>query len=143
MEVLLNKKDLLKFILQNKMPNKKPDNVSDNPGILPYGSNVGAPAIIQDNIDEWKLIKVNKVNKQFESKFLEIKKDYEKLIEEYKWNELIYKSKFNFEPVMGETYHLYYNKIGNTFLSIIEPNQWNYDLIGSFIYNHDNKWIKI
>ena len=125
------------------MSNKKPDNVSDNPGILPDGSNVGTPAIIQDNIDEWKLIKVNKVNKQFESKFLEIKKNYEKLIEEYKWNELIYKSKFNFEPVMGETYHLYYNKMGNTFLSIIEPNQWNYDLIGSFIYNHDNKWVKI
>jgi hypothetical protein len=124
------------------MSNKKPDNVSDNPGILPYGSNVGAPAIIQDNIDEWKLIKVNKVNKQFESKFLEIKKEYEKLIEEYEWNELVYKSKFNFEPVIGETYHLYYNKMGNTFLSIIEPNQWNYDLIGSFIYNHDNKWIK-
>ncbi len=26
------------------MSDKKPDNVSDNPGLLPYGSNVGAPS---------------------------------------------------------------------------------------------------
>ena len=27
------------------MANKKPDNVADNPGILPYGSNIGAASI--------------------------------------------------------------------------------------------------
>ena len=30
---------------------KKPDNVSDNPGLLPYASNVGAPSIQIENID--------------------------------------------------------------------------------------------
>lgn len=89
------------------------------------------------------MIRVNKVNKQFESKFLEIKKEYEKLIDEYRWNELVYKSKFNFEPVINEVYHLYYNNTGNIFLSLVEPSQWNYEFIGSFKYNHDNKWIKI
>ena len=38
---------------------KKPDNVADNPGILPYGSNVGAPAIKPTNISSWKEEKVN------------------------------------------------------------------------------------
>ena len=33
---------------------KKPDNVADNPGLLPYASNVGAPAIIVDDIKHWK-----------------------------------------------------------------------------------------
>jgi hypothetical protein len=27
----------------------KPDNVADNPSILPYGSNIGAPAISKEN----------------------------------------------------------------------------------------------
>lgn len=125
------------------MSNKKPDNVADNPSVLPYGSNIGAPAIIKDDIDGWKMIRVNKVNKQFEDRFLEIKEEYEKLINEFKWNELVYKSKFNFEPVIGETYHLYYNNTGNVFLSLIEPSQWTYEFIGSFRYNYDNKWIKI
>jgi len=125
------------------MSDKKPDNVADNPAVLPYGSNIGAPAIIKDDIDGWKMIRVNKVNKQFEDKFLEIKEEYEKLINEFKWNELVYKSKCNFEPVIGEVYHLYYDNTGNVFLSLVEPAQWSYEFIGSFRYNHDNKWIKI
>ena len=122
---------------------KKPDNVSDNPGLLPYGSNVGAPSIIVNDIQHWKTPRIISVNQQFEDKFLELKKEYEKLIEEYKWNELVYKAKFSFEPVIGKIYHLYYNKYGNIFLSLISPTEWKYEHIGSFKYNHDNKWIKI
>jgi hypothetical protein len=122
---------------------EKPDNVSDNPGLLPYGSNVGAPAIQVSNIEHWKEPRIINVNHQFEDKFLELKKEYEKLIEEYKWNELVYKAKFNFEPVTGKVYHLYYGTEGNVFLSLIQPNEWNKEHIGSFKYNHDNKWIKI
>jgi hypothetical protein len=122
---------------------KKPDNVSDNPGILPYGTNVGAPAIQVTNIEHWKEPRIVNVNHQFETKFLELKKEYEKLIDEYKWNELVYKSKFSFEPVIGKIYHLYYGLDGKIFLSLIQPNEWNREHIGSFKYNHDNKWIKI
>ncbi len=79
----------------------KPDNVSDNPGLLPYGSNVGAPAIKVLNIEHWKEPRVLNVNKQFEDRFEQLKKEYQKLIDEYKWNDLVYKSKFSFEPVIG------------------------------------------
>ncbi|MGA0277415.1 MAG: DUF2452 domain-containing protein [Candidatus Kariarchaeum pelagius] len=122
---------------------EKPDNVSENPNILPYGSNVGAPAIEINDIQSWKETRVNNVNKQFKDKFIELKKEYEKLIDEYKWNELVYKSKFNFEPVIGNIYHLYNKDNGDIFLSLIGPTQWNKKFIGSFKYNHDNKWIKI
>jgi hypothetical protein len=122
---------------------KKPDNVADSPNILPYGSNVGAPAIKTENLQIWKETRVQKVNKQFENKFQELKKEYEKLIEEYKWNDLVYKSTFNFEPVIGNIYHLYYSNNGTIFLSLIEPHLWNKEFIGSFKYNHDNKWEKI
>jgi Protein of unknown function (DUF2452) len=125
------------------MSDKKPDNVSDNPGLLPYGSNVGAPAIQVTNMEHWKEPRVVAVNQQFEDKFLELKKEYEKLIEEYRWNDLVYKAKFSFEPVIGKLYHLYYNKEGKIFLSLVSPSEWKYEHIGSFKYNHDNKWIKI
>jgi hypothetical protein len=121
----------------------KPDNVSDNPGLLPYGSNVGAPAIQVSNIEHWKGPRVSDVNKQFQDRFEGLKNEYQKLIEEYKWNDLVYKAKFNFEPVIGKIYHLYYSTDGTTFLSLIQPNEWNREHIGSFKYNHDNKWIKI
>lgn len=122
---------------------KKPDNVADNPGLLPYGSNIGAPSIKVDDINSWKLSKVHKLNKQFEKRFLELKEEYEKLLEEHLWNDIVYKSKFNFEPVVGEIYHLYYGKNKETFLSLIGPNEWKYDYIGSFALDSDNKWKKL
>jgi len=122
---------------------KKPDNVSDNPGLLPYASNVGAPAIVVEDIKHWKQTRVVNVNKQFLSKFEELKQEYQKLIDEYKWNDLVYKSKFSFEPVINEIYHLYSRDNGELFLSLIESNRWTQNYIASFKYNHDNKWIKI
>jgi len=123
--------------------NKKTDNVSDSPNILPYGSNVGAPAIRIENIQGWKNTRVEKVNKHFEDRFVELKKEYDKLVEEYKWNDLVYNAKFTFEPVIGNVYHLYYSENRNVFLSLVEPHEWKKEYIGSFKYNHDNKWVKI
>ena len=53
----------------------KPDNVADSPNILPYGSNVGAPAIRPEDIDGWKESKVSKTNKYFQSRYDEIKRN--------------------------------------------------------------------
>ena len=52
---------------------KKPDNVADNPGILPYGSNVGAPAIKPTDINNWKDRRIVSANHYFETRFDEIK----------------------------------------------------------------------
>ena len=131
------------------MGEKKPDNIvydkeyGYNAALLPYATNVGAPAIITTNIEHWKEPRVSNVNKQFEDRFEELKKEYQNLIDEYKWNDLVYKSKFSFEPVIGKIYHLYYANDGKIFLSLISPNEWKKEHIGSFKYNHDNKWEKI
>ena len=66
------------------MTKTKPDNVADNPALLPYGSNVGAPSILIPNIDHWKQPRVSNVNKQFLSKFENLKEEYQKLVDEYK-----------------------------------------------------------
>lgn len=122
---------------------KKPDNVAENPGLLPYGSNVSAPAIKVEDTTAWKAVNAIKVNHQLQTKFNELKEEYKKLVEEYKWNELVYNAKFNFEPVIGQTYHLYVGKDGNIFLSMINPNEWNYECVGSFVLDSNNKWNRI
>lgn len=122
---------------------KKPDNVADNPNLLPYGSNIGAPSIKVDNIDGWKRSNAQKVNKELSAKFEELKIEYKKLLEDYELNQLIYSAHYNFEPLIGEIYYLYYNKNRNIFLSIIKPEEWNLECIGGFKLDSKNKWIKI
>ena len=83
------------------MKNKIPDNVvfneeeGYNANTLSYPTNVGAPVIKIDNILDWKSVGIRKVNKEFQSKFNELKAEYEKLMQEFEWNEIIYNSKFN------------------------------------------------
>jgi hypothetical protein len=122
---------------------EKPDNVADNPGILPYGSNIGAPAIKLENIGGWKQKNVEKVNKRIVQRYQELNEEIQKLVQEYEINQLVYGAKFNFEPVVGEIYHLYNGKDGISFLSLISPTEWNQLYIGSFKLDSENKWIKI
>ena len=131
------------------MAKQKPDNIvfSDDKGynasLLPYATNVGAPAIKTDDVVAWKTRGIHNVNKEFENKFAELKLEYQKLMEEYKWNELVYNAKFSFEPVIGEIYHMYVGDDGVEFLSLIGPNEWNKEYIASFKLNSDKKWIVI
>ena len=126
---------------------KRPDNVvyNENDGynaaLLPYSTSVGAPIIKVDDIVSWKSRGVTNVNKIFENKFNELKSQYEDLMKEYEWNELVYNSKFSFEPVIGEIYHLYIGKDGNNFLSLISPQEWNKEHIGTFKLNSEKKWV--
>jgi CTP:phosphocholine cytidylyltransferase-like protein len=124
------------------MSKKKPDQVVDNPGLMPYTTNVGAPAIQKEDVELWKQRSVGKVNHEFKAKFEELKKQYEQLVDEYNWNELIYNSKYSFEPVIGEIYHLYVGKNDKYFLSLISPTEWDKPHIGSFRINTEHKWEK-
>ena len=122
---------------------KKPVQVADNPGLLPYGSNVGAPAIKPDDIATWKVEKVVKTNNYFSTRYEEIKEEYRKLIEQYEWNKLVYESDFRFEPIKGKVYFLYQKQQGKLFLSLIEPELWNEIFIGAFKLDSEDKWIKV
>ena len=106
------------------MSKKKPDQVADNPNILPYASNVGAPVIKPNDLTSFKQEKLLKTNTYFKSKYEEIKKEYQDLIDSYEWNQLIYNSSFSFKPEKGEIYHLYQRSDEKLFLSIIGPDEW-------------------
>jgi hypothetical protein len=131
------------------MADKKPDNIvyseteGYNANILPYATNVGAPAIRIDDLVSWKSRGITTVNKEFQSKFNELQLQYQRLVEEFEWNELVYSAKFSFEPVVGEIYHLYRNHDGLNFLSLISPLEWNKEHIGTFKLNSDKKWIHL
>ena len=126
---------------------KKPDNIVFNPetqkydaSLKPYATNVGAPAIkVTENVT-WKNKNVHKANKQIKAKYLELKAEYEKMMAELEYNNLVYNAKFSFQPIIGETYHLYRDKKGQPFLSIIAPEQCNFDFIGSFYLNSEHIW---
>ncbi len=127
------------------MSKDKPDNVADNPGLLPYASNVGAPAIKPDDVATWKSEKVVKTNHYFETRYNEIKEEYRKLIESYEWNKLVYESEFKWEPVKGKTYYLYQRSEGkqDLFLSLIEPQYNEWIFIGAFKLDSNDKWEKV
>jgi len=129
------------------MKNGKPDNIvfsvekGYNASVLPYSTNVGAPVIKTDNVVAWKSRGIHQVNKEFENKFNEIRLQYQKLMTEYEWNEIIYNAKYSFEPVIGEIYHLYTGDDGVSFLSLIGPNEWNKEHLVSCQLNSDKKWL--
>ena len=118
--------------------------VALNPHKLPYASNVGAPAItIGDS--SWKFPRITKANHYFDTKYDELKNEFEKLIESYEANVSIYNSEINFEPVMGNDYHLYRRGDGSTFLSLISPDEWadGPTHIGSYAMDVENRWHEI
>ena len=125
------------------MSKKKPDNVADDPGLLPYGSNVGAPAIKPTDINSWKNERIVSTNHYFETRYNEIKEEYIKLMEEYEWNQLVYNAQYSFQPVLGHTYYLYQHEKGHLWLSLIEPEQWDQIFIGAFKLTSNDKWEKV
>jgi hypothetical protein len=112
-----------------------------NASKLEYATSVGAPVIKMDNVVAWKSRGIQNVNKEFESKFNELKLEYQKLMEEYKWNDIVYNARFSFEPVIGEIYHMYIGEDNNHFLSLISPREWNKKYVATFKLNSDKKWI--
>ena len=128
---------------------KKPDNVVFNTEIQkydaflkPYATNVGAPVITTSDTIAWKNRSINKLNHKVQTRYLEIRTQYEKLMQEFEYNNLIYSAKFTFEPIIGEVYHLYKRDNNETFLSIIAPDQCNFNSLGSFYLNTEQIWEK-
>ena len=75
--------------------------------LLKYAGEISSPVIKQDDIKKWESDAVKTVNDHFSQRFNEIKKEYSKLIEEFQWNDLVYKSNYSFKPIQGKIYHLY------------------------------------
>ena len=121
-----------------------PDNVAPNPHSLPYASNVGAPVIRPDHsLGGWKLGAIHTANKHYQERFNKLKKEFEELAEDYKWNEIIFNAEFRFKPVIGKEYYLYQKKDKTFFLTLFSPYEkigGNEGYQGTFKLNYDNRW---
>lgn len=129
---------------------KKPDQVVFNTetqkydaALKPYATSVGAPVITTTDTIAWKNRSISKINHKVQTRYLELKKEYDKMMLEFEYNQLIFNAKFSFEPIFGEVYHLYKRDNGETFLSLIAPDQCRFDGLGSFYLNADQIWEKI
>ncbi|MDC0870080.1 DUF2452 domain-containing protein [Flavobacteriaceae bacterium] len=129
---------------------KKPDLVvfdedtqQYNAAVIPYATSASSPVIKPLNTATWRNDGVDRVNKQFKSKFDELKKEYEAMMVQFEYNDLVYNAKFNFEPIIGEVYYLYNDKNEEPFLSIIQPDQCNFNYLGSFRLNSQKMWEKL
>lgn len=130
---------------------ERPDNVvydsntqTYNSNLLPYGTNIGAPRITETGVSHWKNSSISSFNHTFTNKIETLKEDYQRLIDEYNINEMLYQAKMNFEPIVGQVYYLYLDKNEDQkFLSLIPPTSWNMKHMGSFKLNHDKVWQKV
>ena len=125
------------------MTNKRPDNIADNPGLLPYGSNVGAPSIKPTDLTTFKKNGLSKVEKVFDKRYKELVEQAETLQKSFLLTQEVYDSKYKFEPLIGEIYHLYEDSDGGRTLSLIEPTHWSMKHLYSVILNSDMTWTKI
>lgn len=129
---------------------KRPDQVvydeksgSYNASLLPYATDQGAPSIVPTDLTLWKKSGASKISHHLKARYDEIRAQFEEMKTLYSWNEMVYQAKFSFEPVLGETYHLYKDGKGELFLSMIPPETWKKEHLGSFRLNADQIWERL
>ena len=125
------------------MEKKLPDSYVVDKRLKSYPTEIGSLNFKADDIDLFKLNKTSKLKNFYNQKFEEIKKEYISLMNDIEVNERLYKCKYSFEPIVGQTYHLYLKDDGTEFLSNISPEEWkSKTLIGSYLYDSDGRLIE-
>lgn len=131
------------------MKEKKPDAVvwdetqkSYIAKLLPYASTLSGAIIEVPNVDAFKKKGVDKVSKQFQAELDDLQKKIKSFVSLAADTQKVYSAHFKFEPIVGETYYLYQGK-KETFLSLIPPEQWSKEHLGTFRLNGDYKWERL
>ena len=128
------------------MSDKVPDSFVVDRYSKTYPTEIGSQPFRPDEIELFKLDKTNNLKHYYVSKFDELKKEYEKLMEDIHINEMIYQAKYTFQPIVGQNYYLYLNDDNDKFLSIISPNEWGrrkFEYLGTFQLQTDGRWFEI
>ena len=106
------------------------DKVAENPGLLPYPHHVGGIVIKPEDTGKIKSRALTAMREQTTIQMNQIQKQVELLMqqandlkERVDVSEKIYLADLSFEPIIGQTYHLYF-KEGVYKLLIIGPEDW-------------------
>lgn len=126
---------------------KKPDGVAwdeENQEyiskLLPYATSNSSPVIHVPNVDAFKQKGVEKVSKQFQAELEDLQNKIKTFVTLAADTQQVYSAKFKFEPIVGETYHLYAGEKEENFLSLIAPSDWDKEFLGTFRLNGEYKW---
>ncbi|MEP2775761.1 MAG: DUF2452 domain-containing protein [Luteolibacter sp.] len=106
---------------------------------MPYPVSTLSPKIIPTDLSSFKSRGISEVERELQQKLIEIREQYLATIDHFNWNKLIYEADINFEPIVGETYHLYEIR-GRKLLSMIGPDQWNHKHLATVRLNVDRQW---
>ena len=108
---------------------KKPDGVAWDEEkeeyiakLLPYGTSNSSPIIHIPNVDAFKKKGVDKVSKQFQAELDDLKSRIKSFVDLAADTQRVYSAKFKFEPIVGETYHLYEGKEGQTVIKQLKKD---------------------
>ncbi len=107
---------------------------------LPYPVSTLSPKIVPNDLSTFKSRGISQVERDLQQKLIQMREEYVATIEHFNWNKLVYEADINFEPIVGETYHLYEIR-GKKILSMIAPDQWPHPHLASFRLNLDRQWI--
>jgi len=98
-------------------------------------------------LENWKPSHSDSARNYFLEKINNLKIEYRNLIDEFDVNNMIYNSKIAFKPIMGKKYYLYKNNKNKSFLSLISPDEWEYDtkisFLGAFKQDIHLKWTPV
>lgn len=111
--------------------------------ILPYPKHVASPKIEPKDLSVFKKIGANKVNKVLGDQYKDLIRLAETLQNSYIVNKDVYGSNYNFEPIIGEIYHLYEDSENRKFLSMINPEEWDKNYLYSVKLNYEMIWVQV
>lgn len=109
-----------------------------------YQTSISGPKIEVQDLTPFKQSSLSKANHRFEKRAEEIRLQMENLLREFQDNEMVWTSEMNFEPYAGCEVFLYLKETGQTFCSMISPQEWGnkFDFLGKFRLDSDNIWKK-
>lgn len=110
---------------------------------MPYPVSTLSPPIVPNDLTSFKTRGISQVERDLRRKLTEIREDYLRAIDHFNWNKLVYEAEIRFEPVVGETYHLYDMGDGRRALSMISPDQWPHLHLATVRLNYDRQWLVV
>ncbi|WP_411826228.1 DUF2452 domain-containing protein [Luteolibacter sp. AS25] len=106
---------------------------------MPYPVSTLSPRITPTDLSSFKSRGISEVERELKQKLTELRESYLSAIDHFNWNKLIYEADINFEPIVGETYHLYEVR-SRRMLSMISPDQWHHKHLATVRLNVDRQW---
>ena len=115
------------------------DSSKPSAAFLPYPVSTLSPPIIPNDLSSFKSRGISQVERELRQKLEEIRESYLRTIDHFNWNKLVYEADIGFEPVVGESYHVY-EVGGRRLLSMIAPDEWSEKHLAPVRLNVDRQW---